>query len=70
MATVDIDLNVRVRGNQTVSGFEDVSGLLAVGDVVEVREPESGLHGRARVTDIDVAKRLVYLAVDWPELEV
>ena len=58
--TVEIDLNVRVHGGQTYSGYEDVSGPLAVGDVVEVFEPESGVRGPGRVTDIDAAKRLVY----------
>ncbi len=67
-ARVAIDLNVRVRGNQTYAGFEDVDGGLAPGDDVEVYEPESGLVGQGRVTDVDNKRQLVYLAVDWAAL--
>jgi hypothetical protein len=51
MTRVQIDLNVRVRGNATYAGFEDVTGPLAVDQVVEVFEPESGLAGLGRVTE-------------------
>jgi hypothetical protein len=67
-ARVAIDLNVRVRGNQTYAGFEDADRSLATGDEVEVFEPETGLAGPGRVTDVDNKRRLVYLAVDWPAL--
>lgn len=65
---VEIDPNVRVRGNGTYAGFESVIGDLVVGGIVEVFEAESGLHGRGRITDIDVQRRLVYLTVDWASL--
>jgi len=73
---IAIDPNVRVRGNGTYAGFEDVqwalTGLqvdgLQVGDAVEVFERESDLTGEGRVTEIDGAKSLVYLSVDWSTL--
>jgi excisionase family DNA binding protein len=40
----------------------------APGDDVEVYEPETGLVGHGRVTDVDATRRLVYLAVDWTGL--
>lgn len=65
---VRIDLNVRVRGNGTYAGLEDVDGPLAVGDVVQVFEPESGLEGEGCVTEVDQETHLVYLTVDWESL--
>jgi hypothetical protein len=67
---VMIDPNVRVAGNQTFSGFEDIlaGDLPEVGDVVVVREPESGITGSATVTRVDYTDRLIYLAVDWANL--
>jgi hypothetical protein len=70
---VQIDLNVRVRGNQTFAGFEDVEPREAVsedliGAHVIAYEPESGVSGDGRVTEIDPASRLVYLDVDWRSL--
>jgi len=65
---IAIDPNVRVRGNGTYAGFEDVSGPLTAGAKVEVYEPESGLVGNGQVTEIDAAKELVYLSVDWSSL--
>jgi hypothetical protein len=65
---VAIDPNVRVRGNGTYVGFEDVSGPLVVGDQVEVYEVETSLTGLGRVTEIDSEKELVYLSVDWSSL--
>src|SRR5437773_1721960 len=65
---VQIDLNVRVRGNGTFAGLEDVEGPLAVDDAVEVFEPESEVVARGTVTEIDAAKSLVYLSVDWATL--
>ncbi|MEU5968898.1 hypothetical protein [Streptomyces globisporus] len=67
---IEIDPNVRVRGNGTRAGFEDVSGPLAVNMMVEVFEPESELVGPARVTEIDTSKQLVFLSVEWASLEV
>lgn len=69
LTRVAIDLNVRTRGNGTFSGLEDVTGPLAVGMSVQVYEPETGLSGPGRVTDIDLDRQLVYLAVDWAELQ-
>lgn len=65
---VRIDLNVRVRGNGTYVGFEDVYGPVAVGDLVHVFEPESHLEGEGRITEIDPAAQIVYLTVDWGSL--
>lgn len=65
---VAIDPNVRVRGNGTYAGFEDVDGPMAVGEDVQVYEPESGLVGKGRVTEIDRERELIYLSVDWSSL--
>jgi hypothetical protein len=66
---VEIDLNVRVRGNDTFVGFGDVSGPIAIGESVEVFESESGVSGEGRVTEIDGDRELVYLSVDWSSLK-
>lgn len=68
MSRVSIDPNIRVRGNSTYAGFEDVTGPIAVGEDVEVYEPESGLVGTGRVTEIDGSRELVYLSVNWASL--
>ena len=65
---VEIDLNVRVRGNDTFVGFEDVDGPIAVGETVEVYETESGASGEGRITEIDGDRELIYLSVNWPSL--
>lgn len=65
---VEIDLNVRVRGNDTFVGFEDVHGPITVGEAVEVYESESGVSGEGKVTEIDGERELVYLSVDWSSL--
>lgn len=70
MTRIEIDPNVRVHGNDTRAGLEDVEGSLAVGLVVEVYESESGLVGTGCVTEIDSTKGLVYLSVDWSSLRV
>lgn len=67
---IEIDPNVRTRGNQTYSGFEDVVGDLMIGAGVEVFESEASIVGFGRITDINVEHRLVYLAVDWSSLRV
>jgi hypothetical protein len=67
-ARIVIDPNVRVRDNETYAGLEDVDGDIACGSSVVVYEPESGLVGPAKVTEIDTDKQLVYLAVDWHAL--
>jgi hypothetical protein len=70
MTIVSIDPNVRVRGNGTYAGFEDVRGPIYVGLRVDVVEEESRLAGSAIVTEIDTSSSLVYLAVDWKSLKV
>jgi hypothetical protein len=65
---VAIDPNVRVRGNGTYVGFEDITGAIALNEPVEVYEPESGLTGQGCVIDIDAENELVYLSVDWSSL--
>lgn len=67
-ARIAIDLNVRVRGNQTYASFADVEGDLVLGERVEVHEPESGLVGLGRVADVDPKRELVFLDVDWSSL--
>jgi hypothetical protein len=64
-----IDPNVRVAGNLTFSGFEDVRGdMPAQGDYVTVREPEANLVAVGEVRRIDHRDELIYLAVDWKTL--
>lgn len=59
---IEVDLNVRVRGNQTFAGFEDVQpgtvtyarascadGPVSIGDAVHVVEPSDGIIGDAIV---------------------
>lgn len=65
LTRVTIDLNVRVRGNQTFSGLEDADGPVAVGDKVLAVEAETGIIADAEITDVDEEHGLVYLAVDW-----
>lgn len=67
-ARVEIDPNVRVRGNQTFSTFEDCDRIPAVGEPVIVYESEAAIEGPAVVTGLDEGKRLVYLDVDWSSL--
>lgn len=66
---IAIDLNVRVRGNGTFSGFENVDGPLPqAGDHVTVYETETELTGNGRVTEVDATRRLIFLRVDWSSL--
>jgi hypothetical protein len=62
---IEIDPNMRVRHNWTVTGIEDAHGPIAVGDEVEVFESEADLRGRGRVEEINLEHGLVYLSVDW-----
>jgi hypothetical protein len=74
---IAIDLNVRVRENQTYSGFENVrvpgasaddpvdTRDIKPGTAVIAFEEESGIIADATVTAVDEEARLVYLAVDW-----
>lgn len=68
LSRVEIDPNVRVRGNQTFSGLDNVYGPIAVGQAVQVFEPEADIVGDGWVTDIDHKKKLVYLRVMWSSL--
>lgn len=70
MTRIAIDLNVRVRGNLTYSGYEDIEGDLPLDGVVEVYEPETGVSGPGRVVEVDEESRLVYLEVDWTRLKL
>lgn len=74
MTRVEIDLNVRIGRGLTFASFDDVKGAdprnLHPGDVVEVYEGESGLHGPARVTELEPLRGLVYLEVPWAELRL
>jgi hypothetical protein len=65
---VAIDPNVRVRGNETYAGYEDVEGIPVIGGEVEVWERETGVLGPATVTALDDARQLIYLEVRWAEL--
>jgi hypothetical protein len=62
---IAIDLNVRVRGNQTYSALHDADGPVAVGDKVLAVEPETGVTAGAVVTAVSEEFGFVYLAVDW-----
>jgi hypothetical protein len=66
---ISIDPNVRVRGNDTFVGLEDVTGPLTVGREVEVYEEEADVVGVGYVTEIDVTKSLVFLSVNWSSLQ-
>lgn len=69
MIRIAIDPNVRVHGNQTYAGFEDIDGPVPrVGEPVTVHEPESSLSGTAHVARVDEKTLLVYLEVDWSAL--
>lgn len=68
LSRVEIDPNVRVRGNQTFTGMDNVYGPIAVGQAVQVFEPEADIVGDGWVTDIDTKKNLVYLRVMWSSL--
>lgn len=66
-AVVRIDPNVRVKGNRTFSGFEDiVDGVpLRAEEEVLAWEEESNVMWPAVVYDLDFGKKLVYLTVAW-----
>lgn len=70
MTRITIDPNVRIHGNDTYAGFEDITGgPVAVGEPVTVVEIESHLIGEGRVTHISEESKLVYLSVDWASLQ-
>lgn len=60
-----IDPNVRVRDNQTFVGFEDCEGRVAEGELIEVRWEETRCWCTGVVTEIDMEKRCVFIAVPW-----
>jgi hypothetical protein len=62
---IAVDLNVRVRGNQTYTSLDDADGPVAPGDKVLAVEPETGIMADATVADVFEEHRLVYLDVDW-----
>jgi hypothetical protein len=67
-----IDPNVRVEGNRTYAGFEDVLGGfvsdLHPGDHVTVVEEESDVVGDATIYSVDIGTQLIYLTVEWKTL--
>lgn len=68
-----IDPNVRVAGNLTFSGFEDVRSLVGgaiprEGERVIVREPEANLVTVGTVVRVEPHDELIYIAVDWGTL--
>lgn len=73
MISAVIDLNVRVCGNLTYVGYEDMSGEPVLGLLVHVFEREAelaferepGLEGIGRIVGLDEDLQLVYLKVDW-----
>ncbi len=70
-ARITIDPNVRVNGNRTYAGYEDISGgTVNVGDRVRVWEPESGVAGFGTVVECDDERQLIYLDVNWSALHV
>lgn len=69
MTRIEIDLNVRVRGNLTYSGYEHADGPLSEGEPVTVYEPDSGLAGSGCIVELDDDSRIVYIAVDWTSLQ-
>jgi hypothetical protein len=69
MTEIMIDPNVRVAGDLTFSGFEDVLGPMPTeGKTVLVREPEANLVAAGVVKRVDNADSLIYIAVEWDKL--
>lgn len=73
MIRIAIDPNVRVRGDLTFSGFEEIEGdfdpsQLSINEDVIVFEPETGAQGHGRISDVSLERRLVYLEVEWKTL--
>lgn len=70
---IQIDPNVRVRGDQTVVAFRHVQGPTDESDLVHgadvtVFEPESGIEGFGRIAEVDLGRKLLVLTVDWDSL--
>ena len=70
VTTVEIDLNVRIGLWVTFVGLDDCDGPVESGQVVNVVESESGIHGDGMVMDVDHDKQLVYLSVAWKALRL
>jgi hypothetical protein len=74
---IEIDPNVRVRGNKAYAGFEDVQAAgqltrtrlrgipVSAGQRVLAWEPEDDIVTDAVVVDMDEDRQLIYLAVEW-----
>src|SRR5674476_562173 len=70
---IRIDPNVRVEGNMTYAGYEDLLNVTEppkVGEVVLVRETESDIVGWATVARVDPLTKLIYLSLDWAALRL
>lgn len=65
---IRIDPNLRVTGDQTLAGPEDVEGEVVIGYPVHVYEPESGLVGTGIAIGFDSDRQLLRIAVDWASL--
>lgn len=64
-----IDPNVRVEGNETFAGFEDVRGSLpSEGEQIIAIVEDTDVVGLAHVTRVSPEDRLIYLAVEWDRL--
>lgn len=62
-----IDPNVRVRGNETYTSFEDCTRVVFEGEAVRAVELEDGIETNAIVTSVDRERGLIYLEVDWSD---
>lgn len=69
LTRVEIDLNIRSRGNKARVSYEDADGPLTPGQTVTVYETETGLAGTGTVSEADDAKRLAWIDVDWTQLQ-
>lgn len=67
--SLEIDPNVRVRGNQTFVGYEDCSDVPAEGEVVRVFQPDYRIETTATVSEVSRDSQLIYLRVDWNAFE-
>jgi hypothetical protein len=68
LTRVQIDLNVRSRGNKARVGYEDATGPLQPGQAVEVYESETNLTGTGTVSETDDDLRLAWIDLDWSKL--
>lgn len=64
---VEFDPNVRCAGNRTYVGIEDLPHGLALGDEVELVEPEAGLGWPGQLYALDCDRGLAYLSVRWAD---